>query len=138
MRRKFLLLSGEMEGRLPVWRTSTSSPLSTKLAATKSHPRVPEPETANGCAAGSVLRKSFRSMERVSPKTFTNAAPTWLSLKTPSISEGIITHKTGRKPTWDAPSTTKRHHQTQLGPESTGYGGLLGRTFCMMTPQKKL
>lgn len=82
-----------------MWRTRTSSPLSTKFAATKSQPRVPEPETANGCAVGSELRNSFRSMERVSPKIFTNAAPTWLSLQDRFPLDRARAYVNGRKPT---------------------------------------
>jgi hypothetical protein len=74
----WLLDNGE---HIPVCRTKTSSPLSTKFAATKSHPNVPDPETANGCAEGSVLKNSCLSIDNVSPNTFTKVAPTWLSLK---------------------------------------------------------
>ena len=61
-------------------RTNTSWPGSTKFAATKSHPSVPDPDTTSGCAVGLELRKSFRSNVKVSPKVLTKGAPTWLWL----------------------------------------------------------
>ena len=73
--------SAKESAKYPVWRTKTSSPGSARLAATKSQPRVPEPEITKGCEEVSVVWKSFRSIERVSPKVFTNVAPTWLSLQ---------------------------------------------------------
>lgn len=66
--------------KYPVCSTSTSSPGSARLAATRSHPRVPDPDITNGCASMSVDWKSFLSIVKVSPKVATKGAPTWLSL----------------------------------------------------------
>jgi hypothetical protein len=72
--------SANESAKYPVWRTSTSSPGSTRFAATWSQPSVPEPEMTMGCEAGSVVWKSLRRFWRTSLKQFTKGWPTCDSL----------------------------------------------------------
>lgn len=72
--------SANESAKYPVWRTRTSSPGSARLAATWSHPSVPEPEITKGCDAGLVVWKSLRRFWRTSLKQLTNGWPTWDSL----------------------------------------------------------
>lgn len=57
-------------------RTRAFSPRSTRLAETRSQPRVPLPAMMKGWAAGLVDWKSLRVREMVSPKTLTKPGAT--------------------------------------------------------------